>query len=466
MWLATLTLRHDSGHRLADLSLVLAQAWRAFTSGRWGQAWKERLGVEGSARGWETTWGRENGWHPHYHVALWLTPELQPSTFAPFALATQLKAERHAEALRGRAARLEKAAARRLLDGDAIGAGAKQERADYCRRRAAAWDAKAAESERLHSALTGSREELEAEMTRRWRSAVRRTCEEFAARAVAEDDEDADWAHEYWVRGIAPNLERGLDLRPCTAAEYAAKLGYEVAGVGKHGQVDKDGRYGPWDLAFWASLPRSPEDLRQAWLEYCQATFGQRALTWSRGLRWSNTTDEELAARYMREEPIVGWVEGAAYVEAERLGDAWKLAKWIGSDPAEADAWLTSRGYQAVRYGLAPVPTPAPRYQPLRLRRGQVDEELARKVSSVAAASARISAWAAVSRLGPDARAAREQAAELDHVARLARGEEIRAKRDPRTGEWVPDYRPPAPPEHSPGPPPSEDWDPLADVEW
>lgn len=67
--LVTLTMRHHSGQRLADLWEALSAAWRAVTSGR---AWtKEQAswGVLGWVRTVEATHG-EHGWHLHVHAVV------------------------------------------------------------------------------------------------------------------------------------------------------------------------------------------------------------------------------------------------------------------------------------------------------------------------------------------------------------------------------------------------------------
>ncbi|MEJ2866092.1 protein rep [Actinomycetospora flava] len=74
--LLTLTSRHHSGMTLVDQVKAQRAAWRAIWKGRAGQDLRDE--IEGYCRVWEATHG-ENGWHPHWHVLLFLpgawTPE-------------------------------------------------------------------------------------------------------------------------------------------------------------------------------------------------------------------------------------------------------------------------------------------------------------------------------------------------------------------------------------------------------
>jgi hypothetical protein len=79
----TLTLRHNKGHRLAQLLDAISPAWNRTTSGA-GVAWnggkreigdKARFGIHGYVRVLEVKCGC-NGWHPHVHFLLFLEREL------------------------------------------------------------------------------------------------------------------------------------------------------------------------------------------------------------------------------------------------------------------------------------------------------------------------------------------------------------------------------------------------------
>jgi hypothetical protein len=65
--LITLTMRHNSGHRLKDLWRALSSAWRGAISGKQWIADQELGGLLGWVRVVEATHGR-NGWHLHVHA--------------------------------------------------------------------------------------------------------------------------------------------------------------------------------------------------------------------------------------------------------------------------------------------------------------------------------------------------------------------------------------------------------------
>jgi hypothetical protein len=77
----TLTMRHNKGHRLADLWDAIGPCWNRTTSGS-GRQWKEdkaSFGIAGYVRVVETKHGA-NGWHPHVHFLLFLDAPLASSS--------------------------------------------------------------------------------------------------------------------------------------------------------------------------------------------------------------------------------------------------------------------------------------------------------------------------------------------------------------------------------------------------
>lgn len=64
VWLVSLTLPHDFEDDLGELWETVAKGWRRCLS---GQGWRVRLGVVGTIRSTEVTYGR-SGWHPHVHA--------------------------------------------------------------------------------------------------------------------------------------------------------------------------------------------------------------------------------------------------------------------------------------------------------------------------------------------------------------------------------------------------------------
>jgi hypothetical protein len=75
VWLLTLTVRHGREDGLMANLDALTVCMRRLWSGRWGQAFRRRHGIVGLVRNLETTWGAENGWHPHSHVLLFTDPD-------------------------------------------------------------------------------------------------------------------------------------------------------------------------------------------------------------------------------------------------------------------------------------------------------------------------------------------------------------------------------------------------------
>lgn len=71
LMLVTLTIRHHAGQPLAELWDTVSQAWRRTVSGRAYKAAVRALGVAGTVRTTEVTYGA-NGWHVHLHLLLLL----------------------------------------------------------------------------------------------------------------------------------------------------------------------------------------------------------------------------------------------------------------------------------------------------------------------------------------------------------------------------------------------------------
>lgn len=74
VWLATLTVRHDKGDDVAALFGMLGKAWGRMTQGK---AWDKRRAAYGGAeyvRGYDWTFSRRHGAHPHLHAVLCFGP--------------------------------------------------------------------------------------------------------------------------------------------------------------------------------------------------------------------------------------------------------------------------------------------------------------------------------------------------------------------------------------------------------
>jgi hypothetical protein len=68
VWGATFTLRHGVFHRLADLMKALTGSFRKMLRGGSWQKLRKSVGMTGTIRSVEVTYGGLNGWHPHLHV--------------------------------------------------------------------------------------------------------------------------------------------------------------------------------------------------------------------------------------------------------------------------------------------------------------------------------------------------------------------------------------------------------------
>lgn len=68
--LATFTFPHTRTDDLRDLVLKLSSAWRHFTQDRLWREMKSDLGITGTIRSQETTWGQSAAWHPHLHLLM------------------------------------------------------------------------------------------------------------------------------------------------------------------------------------------------------------------------------------------------------------------------------------------------------------------------------------------------------------------------------------------------------------
>ena len=69
--LLTLTVPHGLGDDLPVLLEQIRDAWRRTTTGRAGKQFRKTLGIKGTIRALEVTYGK-NGFHPHLHVLLFL----------------------------------------------------------------------------------------------------------------------------------------------------------------------------------------------------------------------------------------------------------------------------------------------------------------------------------------------------------------------------------------------------------
>lgn len=78
VYLLTQTIRHGIGDSLSGGLAGIAAAEKLLWSSRSGAAVRDRLGVVGTIKTTEVTWGSENGWHPHKHTLLILKAPVSP----------------------------------------------------------------------------------------------------------------------------------------------------------------------------------------------------------------------------------------------------------------------------------------------------------------------------------------------------------------------------------------------------
>lgn len=87
--MVTLTMRHFERHTLKDLVKTQHAAWVRSFGAKGGKMWvrlKKEFGILGYARAWEVTRG-PNGWHPHFHVLLFLETSWTDRRAAEFSIA-------------------------------------------------------------------------------------------------------------------------------------------------------------------------------------------------------------------------------------------------------------------------------------------------------------------------------------------------------------------------------------------
>lgn len=74
VYLVTLTAPHRLGDDLKTKIDLMEKAARKLSSDRAGVAFRKLIGLEGTVRAWENTYG-ENGHHPHFHFLYFINPK-------------------------------------------------------------------------------------------------------------------------------------------------------------------------------------------------------------------------------------------------------------------------------------------------------------------------------------------------------------------------------------------------------
>jgi len=75
--MVTLTFSHSSRDKLDDLLLSLGKATQMFSRGKRFDNFRREIGLIGRIRAFEITYG-QNGWHPHIHLLLMHSKEIDP----------------------------------------------------------------------------------------------------------------------------------------------------------------------------------------------------------------------------------------------------------------------------------------------------------------------------------------------------------------------------------------------------
>jgi hypothetical protein len=257
--IVTFTLRHHAGMPLLVLRTLLGRAYSELFAGRKGQELREELGILGTVRSAEQTWG-QNGWHPHLH-ALWFfdrhpREDWQATVTARWIHCVQIVYGRMIDTCRG--------------------AERNEETQELRSRVATVLGAKVGMPSPKARALAGT---------------------SLAERAAAYRKQLETMGG---LLGILPDAEHAVKAEICAtdaAGKYLSKLGLEVAGI--HGKVAALGHYTHWQLGALAA--RGHRWAGVLWAEHSAAMMGARQLTWSRGLRETlglapERPDEVLAA--------------------------------------------------------------------------------------------------------------------------------------------------------------------------
>lgn len=76
VFMLSLTMGHQRGHKLRQLRQLQRGAWRTFAHSRTYKREMTQLGVVHVLHTMEVTYGVTNGWHPHIHALLLIQPDL------------------------------------------------------------------------------------------------------------------------------------------------------------------------------------------------------------------------------------------------------------------------------------------------------------------------------------------------------------------------------------------------------
>lgn len=76
----TCTVPHGIGDDVNEINTKMLSAWRKMVDSRAGKNMKKLLGIEGTIRAFEVTYG-QNGFHPHFHILIFAQPDFTVQSF-------------------------------------------------------------------------------------------------------------------------------------------------------------------------------------------------------------------------------------------------------------------------------------------------------------------------------------------------------------------------------------------------
>lgn len=76
----TCTVPHGIGDDVNEINTKMLSAWRKMIDSRAGKNMKKLLGIEGTIRAFEVTYG-QNGFHPHFHILIFAQPDFTVQSF-------------------------------------------------------------------------------------------------------------------------------------------------------------------------------------------------------------------------------------------------------------------------------------------------------------------------------------------------------------------------------------------------
>lgn len=96
VWMATLTIPHKKGSSMLELKEKLCSAWATMAASHRWRTFRRKYGISVVVRAFESTFGA-NGWHPHFHVLLFVEESVWQKNGAlhPIRTAFSAKAPPH-----------------------------------------------------------------------------------------------------------------------------------------------------------------------------------------------------------------------------------------------------------------------------------------------------------------------------------------------------------------------------------